>query len=121
MRVNREWLIHNIALILGGKHYLVHAGPELQYLQAIYQRAVNAEAIDIRLRKEQAKIAKDLALMPYNARALAQKRGFEGANEQVVVSDDSVSDIPAPQWRIPDGLTKEPIQKLARLWLSFAR
>jgi hypothetical protein len=59
--------------------------------------------------------------MPYNARALAQKRGFEGANEQVVVSDDSVSDIPAPQWRIPDGLTKEPIQKLARLWLSFAR
>jgi hypothetical protein len=29
MRVNREWLIHNIAVILGGKNYLVHAGPEL--------------------------------------------------------------------------------------------
>ena len=57
MRVNREWLIHNIALILGGKNYLARAGPELQYLQAIYQRAVNAEAIDVRLRQEQAKIA----------------------------------------------------------------
>jgi len=32
MRVNREWLIHNIALILGGKNYLARAGPELQYL-----------------------------------------------------------------------------------------
>jgi hypothetical protein len=69
MRVNREWLIHNIALILGGKNYLANAGPELQYLQAIYQRAVNAEAVDLRLRLEQAKIAEDLAQMPYNARA----------------------------------------------------
>lgn len=46
MRVNREWLIHNIAVILGGKNYLNHAGAELPYLQAIYQRAVNAEAIE---------------------------------------------------------------------------
>ena len=29
LRVNREWLIHNIALILGGKNYLAQAGPEL--------------------------------------------------------------------------------------------
>lgn len=36
MRVNREWLIHNIAVILGGKNYLKHAGAELPYLQAIY-------------------------------------------------------------------------------------
>mmetsp|Transcript_135 Transcript_135/g.119 ORF Transcript_135/g.119 Transcript_135/m.119 type:complete len:125 (-) Transcript_135:872-1246(-) len=36
MRVNREWIIHNIALILGGKNYLTKAGAELQYLQAIY-------------------------------------------------------------------------------------
>lgn len=69
MRVNREWLIHNIAVILGGKNYLKHAGAELPYLQAIYQRAVNAEAIEQRLRAEQDKIAQDLALMPYNARA----------------------------------------------------
>lgn len=32
MRVNREWLIHNIAGILGGKNYILHAGAELQYL-----------------------------------------------------------------------------------------
>jgi hypothetical protein len=74
MRVNREWLIHNLAVILGGRNYLLNAGPELQYLQAIYQRAVNAEAIDVRLRQEQGKIAADLALMPYNARAEAAKR-----------------------------------------------
>jgi len=36
LRVNREWLIHNIALILGGKNYLKHAGPELEFLQKIY-------------------------------------------------------------------------------------
>ena len=77
MRVNREWLIHNIAVILGGKNYLSTAGAELQYLQAIYQRAVNAEAIETRLRKEQDKIGNDLALMPYNARAQAGKRGVE--------------------------------------------
>jgi hypothetical protein len=32
LRVNREWLIHNIATILGGKNYLKHAGPELEFL-----------------------------------------------------------------------------------------
>lgn len=36
LRVNREWLIHNIATILGGKNYLKHAGPELDFLQKIY-------------------------------------------------------------------------------------
>ena len=61
MRVNREWLIHHIALILGGEDYQEHAGAEREYLQTIYQRAVNAEAIDVRLRAEQAKIAADLA------------------------------------------------------------
>ena len=121
MRVNREWLIHNIALILGGKNYLAQAGPELQYLQAIYQRAVNAEAIDLRLRQEQAKIAQDLAQMPYNARAQAQRRGATAHAAQVVVSDDSVSDIPAPNWQIPAGLTLGHVQRLARMWLAFAR
>lgn len=123
MRVNREWLIHNIALILGGKNYLARAGPELQYLQAIYQRAVNAEAIDVRLRQEQAKIAQDLALMPYNARAQAREKAqfTDGRAVDVVISDDSVSDIPAPQWRIPAALTEPHVQKLGLMWLAFAR
>lgn len=38
----------------------------MPYLKAIYQRAVNAEAIEQKLRKEQDQIAKDLELMPYN-------------------------------------------------------
>jgi len=121
MRVNREWLIHNIAVILGGKNYLATAGPELQYLQAIYQRAVNAEAIDLRLRQEQAQIATELAQMPYNARAQAQRRGATAHAAQVLVSDDSVSDIPAPNWQIPPGLARDHVRRLARMWLAFAR
>jgi hypothetical protein len=35
MRVNREWLVSNIATVLGGRNYLAQAGPELQYLQAV--------------------------------------------------------------------------------------
>lgn len=121
MRVNREWLIHHIALILGGEDYQEHAGAEREYLQTIYQRAVNAEAIDVRLRAEQTKIAEDLAQMPYNARAQAGRPGGEAAAAQVVVSDDSVSDIPAPNWTIPAGLTLDHVQKLARMWLAFSR
>lgn len=121
MRVNREWLIHNIALILGGKNYLSRAGPALQYLQAIYQRAVNAEAIDLRLRQEQAKIAEDLAQMPYNARAQARRRGVTSHAAQVIVSEDSVSDLLAPSWQIPAGLALDHVPRLARLWLAFAR
>ena len=29
VRMNRDWLIHNIATILGGKDYIKRAGPEL--------------------------------------------------------------------------------------------
>ena len=29
VRMNRDWLIHNIAMILGGKDYIKKAGPEL--------------------------------------------------------------------------------------------
>lgn len=36
MRNNREWIIHNIALILGGKNYMNQAGPELEFLKNIY-------------------------------------------------------------------------------------
>lgn len=67
--MNREWIIHNIANILGGKNYLKHAGVELPYLQAIYQRAVNAQAIEKKLESEQKKVQNDLAMMPYNLRA----------------------------------------------------
>lgn len=59
--------------------------------------------------------------MPYNARAQAQRAGGEANAAQVVVSDDSVSDIPAPNWTIPAGLTRDHVQKLARMWLAFAR
>ena len=57
MRNNREWLIHNLALILGGKNYLSRAGKELDFLKSIYQKAVNAEAIENRLKKEEERIA----------------------------------------------------------------
>jgi hypothetical protein len=66
LRVNREWLIHNIAMILGGRNYLKHAGPELQFLQKIYQRAVNASEIDKKLQVHFEHIKEDLAVMPYN-------------------------------------------------------
>ena len=52
MRNNREWIIHNIAIILGGKNYLNNAGPEFEFLRNIYQRAVNAESIDVKLKIE---------------------------------------------------------------------
>lgn len=52
MRNNREWIIHNIAMILGGKNYMNQAGPELEFLRNIYQRAVNAESIDAKLKVE---------------------------------------------------------------------
>lgn len=32
LRVNREWIIHNIASILGGKNYMKNAGPEYEFL-----------------------------------------------------------------------------------------
>jgi hypothetical protein len=59
---------------------------------------VNAEAIDVRLKQEQGKIASDLAMMPYNARARIQQGPDASKAEQVYISDDSVSDIPAHAW-----------------------
>jgi len=56
MRNNREWIIHNIATILGGKNYMNQAGPESEILRNIYQKAVNAETIDAKLKKEQHRI-----------------------------------------------------------------
>jgi hypothetical protein len=44
----------------------------------------------VKLKKEQEKIAEDLALMPYN------RPPEEGGD--VIVSDDSISDIPVFNW-----------------------
>lgn len=63
---NREWIVDNIAIILGGKNYESQAGPELNYLKQIYQSAVNTEALANKLEGDQARMERDLALMPYN-------------------------------------------------------
>jgi hypothetical protein len=92
LRVNREWLIHNISLILGGKNYMKHAGPEFEFLQKIYQRAVNAKEIDKKLQVHFDHIKEDLAVMPYN-----QNNG-EVNNVADQISDDSISDLPVNNW-----------------------
>ena len=66
MRVNREWIIHNIAEILGGKNYMKAPGPESEFLKKIYQRAVNAREIDRKLKVHFDHIQNDLGVMPYN-------------------------------------------------------
>jgi|LauGreDrversion4_2_1035121.scaffolds.fasta_scaffold13514_2 hypothetical protein len=92
MRVNREWIIHNIATILGGKNYLRNAGPELDFLQKIYQRAVNAKEVDNKLKVHFDHIENDLDVMPYN-------KEDEAVGDQI--SDDSISDKPVFNWNIP--------------------
>lgn len=93
MRVNREWIIHNIAEILGGKNYMRDAGPELDFLEKIYQRAVNAREIDRKLKVHFDHIQNDLGVMPYNKHDDADIAGQ--------ISDDSISDIPVHNWNIP--------------------
>jgi hypothetical protein len=39
--VNREWLVSNIADVLGGRTYHAEAGAEMDYLKHIYQTAIN--------------------------------------------------------------------------------
>lgn len=43
--VNREWIVSNIADVLGGRAYLAEAGSELDYLKQIYQTAVNTQKL----------------------------------------------------------------------------
>ena len=83
-----------------------------KFLLNVYQEAVNADAVEERLKKEQDKIQKDLAVMPYNRK-----------DEEVVeVSDDSISDIPIYSWTLPETVETMPrIKKLASTWLKFAR
>lgn len=115
MRNNREWIIHNIAVILGGKNYMNQPGPEYEFLKNIYQRAVNAESIDAKLKVEQERIAQDLAMMPYNKR----QEGAEG--QDIIVSDDSISDLPVYNWEIPVQITYDHVQRMANMWLDYAR
>lgn len=38
-----------------------------------------------------------------------------------MVSDDSISDLPVYNWEIPPQITFDHVQKLARMWLDFAK
>jgi hypothetical protein len=51
--------------------------------------------------------------MPYN-RNMDDEIGM-------VISDDSISDIPLNNWEIPFTLTNEHVQRVARMWLDFAK
>jgi hypothetical protein len=113
MRVNREWIIHNIAEILGGKNYLKEAGPELDFLQKIYQRAVNAREIDRKLKVHFDHIQNDLGVMPYNRQ---EEQDVAGQ-----ISDDSISDIPVNNWNIPFQITFAHIQEISKQWIDFAK
>jgi len=64
--VNREWVISNIATILGGRTYLTQAGAEQTYLRHVYQSAINADAIKAKLEADQKKMQENLMKMPYN-------------------------------------------------------
>ncbi len=82
-----------------------HAGPEFEFLQKIYQRAVNAKEIDKKLQVHFDHIKDDLGVMPYN-----RKEGDEGAgNVADQISDDSISDLPVNNWQIPFQITYEHI------------
>ena len=72
-----------------------HAGPELEFLQKIYQRAINASEIDKKLQVHFDHIKYDLDVMPYNR----AKEDMEDVADQI--SDDSISDIPVHNWQIP--------------------
>ena len=67
------------------------------FLINVYQEAVNAQAVEDRLWKEQDKITKDLEQMPYNKR------------KKIDVSSDSISDIPVYKWDVPEGLYKQNV------------
>ena len=45
--VNREWIINNIARVLGGKNLMSQqSGGVVDFLKNIYQKAINAEEVD---------------------------------------------------------------------------
>ena len=55
-QVNREWIINNLALILGGRNYQANFGGEQAYLKNLYQAAINYEEAENKLNKKQIKL-----------------------------------------------------------------
>lgn len=45
----------------------------------------------------------------------------KGEDSEVEVTDDSVSDLPAPHWTCKPTLKEPFMQRLARMWMGFAR
>lgn len=39
----------------------------------------------------------------------------------MIVSEDSISDFPINNWNIPFALTKDYVQRLAKMWLDYAK
>ena len=76
---------------------------------------MNAESIDVKLKIEQDRIAQDLAMMPYNKKQETEDGG------EIVVSDDSISDLPVYNWELPISVTNDYVQRLSRMWLDFAK
>jgi hypothetical protein len=54
--VNREWLVNNLAMILGTQKNGHRQASEMTYLNKVYQSAVNAQAIEQRLALKQEKL-----------------------------------------------------------------
>jgi hypothetical protein len=109
IRINRAWIIDNLSKILTREYIMKD---DEKFLFNVFQEAVNADAVEERLNKEQAKIKRDLALMPYN----------NPDQLKIEVSDDSISDIPLYNWKVPEKILTNPnMKKLSLIWLDFAR
>lgn len=39
----------------------------------------------------------------------------------MVVSDDSISDLPVYNWQVPYQITYDHVQSMAKMWLDFAK
>jgi len=64
--VNREWLVSNLADVLGGRTYMTEAGSEADYLKQIYTTAIRTHNLNKDLEAHQKALAKKLEMLPYN-------------------------------------------------------
>ncbi len=85
----------------------------MNYLNKVYQSAVNAVGIEERLKKKQDKLLQRQLMLPYNQNANLDVR--------VEVSEDSVSDVMMNEWNVPEELAKPYVFRLMKMWLDFAR
>ena len=53
--------------------------------------------------------------MPYNKKQETEDGG------EIIVSDDSISDLPVYNWELPVSVANDYVQRLARMWLDFAK